>query len=136
MNKKSLKKQVEEIERDVHNIVRTASQQGIFSTIIKKSSDLPAAAVCRLLKTFLNLQYSKGKPALDLKTAHKEVRMKFAEEKIFWMSDWDEINFLTKKKLVLMNQMDVSTTGIICKKIQEFLKACWRRRISEGLGRS
>ena len=35
-----------------------------------------------------------------------------------------------------MDQVDVSTTGMIYVKIQRFLKTCWRRRFSDGLRRN
>ena len=45
-----------------------------------------------------NTQYSKRKPAPDLKAARKEERIKFAEEKIFLKSEWDEIIFSDETK--------------------------------------
>ena len=106
------------IKTDVRNIVRTASQQGISSTTIKKSLDLPvvASSIRQVLKNSENLQYSKRKPAPDLEEAHKEERMKFAEEKIFWKSKWDEIIFFDQKKFN-SDEPDVSTTGMIYVKI-------------------
>ena len=83
--KKTRERKKKLTKRDVRNIVRIASQQGISSTI-KKSMDLPvvASTIRRVLKDSKNRQYSKRKPAPDLKAAHKEDKMKFAEEEIFW----------------------------------------------------
>ena len=70
--KKTRERKKKLTKRDVRNIVRTASQQGISSTTIKKSMDLPvlASTIRRVLKDSESLQYSKRKPASDLKTAH------------------------------------------------------------------
>lgn len=90
-------------ERDVRHIVQTASKSGISSSEIRKELNLPvhSSTIRRVLASEENLQYVKRKSSPELKIHHIEARLKFAEEKVFWKSEWDNIIFSDEKKFNL-----------------------------------